>query len=130
MIQANNHIQQLMGNFSDLPLKDLELFLKELNSIVAKKRITDLQKREKLLLRKINESILNEKLLERYIDLQAKMELETLTDLEHQELLYLVEKDEKIRNKRFQNLIELSQLRSISLPELMQKLGLNTFNYA
>ncbi len=130
MIHANNHIQQLLGNFSDLPLKDLELFLKELNSIVAKKRITDLQKREKLLLRKINESILNEKLLERYIDLQTKMELETLTDLEHQELLCLVEKDEKIRNKRFQNLIELSQLRSISLPELMQKLGLNTFNYA
>jgi hypothetical protein len=41
-----------------------------------------------------------------------------------------VEKEEKIRNKRFQYLIELAQLRAISLPSLMQQLGLNAFNHA
>ena len=71
MIQVHNaHIQQLIGNFSDLPLKDLELFLKELNSIVAKKRKNDLPKREKFLLRKINESVLPDDTLQRYIELQ------------------------------------------------------------
>ena len=131
MIQVHNaHIQQLIGNFSDLPLKDLELFLKELNSIVAKKRKNDLPKREKFLLRKINESVLPDDTLQRYIELQEKIETTVLVETEHQELLLLVEKDEKIRNKRFQYLIELSQIRSISLSELMQQLGLKVLHYA
>lgn len=131
MVKVNNtHIQQLIGNFSDLPLKDLELFLKELNSIVVKKRKNDLPKRDKFLLRKINESVLVDDVLQRYIELQEKMETTVLMENEHQELLLLVEKDEKIRNKRFQYLIELSQIRSIPLPELMQQLGLKLFHYA
>ena len=73
---------------------------------------------------------MSEDVLQRYATLQEKMELGNLSDIEHKELLQLVEKEEKTRNKRFQYLIELAQLRSISLPELMQKLGLNTFNYA
>ncbi len=131
MVQVNNiPIQQLINNFSDLPLKDLELFLKELNSIVAQKRRNDLPKREKYLLRKINESVLADDILQRYIELQEKMESVTLMETEHQELLLLVEKEEKIRNKRFQYLIELSQIRSIPLPELMQQLGLQLLHYA
>ncbi len=131
MVQVNNaQIQQLIGSFSDLPLKDLELFLKELNTIVAKKRKNDLPKRDKFLLRKINESVLADDVLQRYIELQEKMETTVLIEAEHQELLLLVEKDEKIRNKRFQYLIELSQIRSIPLPELMQQLGLKLFHYA
>ncbi len=130
MVQVNSNIQHLIGSFSDLPLKDLESFLKELNSIVVKKRNNDLQKREKILLRKINESILTTEILQRYMELQEKMETTTLIETEHQELLFIVEKDEKIRNKRFQYLIELAQLRNIPLPDLMQQLGLNTFHYA
>ena len=123
-------VQHLLGNFSDLPLKDIEFFIKELNALVVRKRNDDTQKRDKFLLRKINESILSEETLQRYSALQEKIELSTLSDIEHKELLQLVEKEEKVRNRRFQYLIELAQLRGISLPELMQKLGLNTFNYA
>ena len=54
------------------------------------------------------------------------MEVETLADTEYQELLNLVNQEEKIRNKRFKYLLELSQLRTISLTELMNHLGLNT----
>ena len=123
-------VQHLLGNFSDLPLKDIEFFIKELNALVVRKRNDDTQKRDKFLLRKINESVLSEEVLQRYSVLQEKIELSTLSDIEHKELLQLVEKEEKVRNRRFQYLIELAQLRGISLPELMQKLGLNTFNYA
>ena len=123
-------VQHLLGNFSDLPLKDIEFFIKELNALVVRKRNDDTQKRDKFLLRKINESVLSEETLQRYSALQEKIELSTLSDIEHKELLQLVEKEEKVRNRRFQYLIELAQLRGISLPELMQKLGLNTFNYA
>ena len=129
-IQVNSSVQHLLGNFSDLPLKDIEFFIKELNALVVRKRNDDTQKRDKFLLRKINESVLSEDVLQRYATLQEKMELSTLSDIEYKELLQLVEKEEKTRNKRFQYLIELAQLRSISLPELMQQLGLNTFNYA
>ena len=65
-----------------------------------------------------------------YIFLQEKMEVENLSDTEYKELISLVAKEEKIRNKRFQYLLELSQLRGISLTELMHNLGLNILNYA
>ena len=68
--------------------------------------------------------------MERYLFLQEKMEVENLSDTEYQELLSLVDKEEKMRNKRFQYLLELPQLRAVSLTELMDKLGLNILNYA
>jgi hypothetical protein len=129
-IHKNSSVQHLLGNFSDLPLKDIEYFIQELNALVVRKRNKDAEKRDKFLLRKINESVLSDAFMQQYTTLQEKMELETLSDLEHKELLQLVEKEEKIRNKRFQYLIELAQLRAISLGELMQKLGLNTVGYA
>ena len=82
------------------------------------------------MLRKINETVLPEPIMERYLYLQEKMEVENLPDTEYQELLKLVTQEEKIRNKRFQYLLELSQLRGISLTELMNNLGLNILNYA
>jgi hypothetical protein len=82
------------------------------------------------LLRKVNETVLSEPLMERYIGLQEKMELENLSDTDYQELLSLVDREEKMRNKRFQYLLELSQLRGISLTELMNNLGLNILNHA
>ena len=68
--------------------------------------------------------------MERYLYLQEKMEMENLPDTEYQELLSLVDKEEKIRNKRFHYLLELSQLRAVPLTELMDNLGLNILNYA
>ena len=129
-IQSSSNIQQLLGNLSDLPLRDIEYFIQELNALVVRKRNNDSEKRDKFLLRKINESVLPEEIMMRYVVLQEKMEVETLTEIEREELLKLVEKEEKIRNKRFQYLIELAQLRAISLPDLMTQLGLNTFHYA
>lgn len=128
--QTNSTHQQIIGNFSDLSLKDLEFYIKELNALLVRKRNQDVEKRAKFLLRKINESVLPEPTLQRYIALQEKMEVEKLTETEYLELLQLVDKEEKIRNKRFQYIIELSQLRNISVPELMLQLGLNTFSYA
>jgi hypothetical protein len=129
-IQANNNIQNLIGGFSDMPLHDLESFISGLNALVIRKRVADKGKQDKALLLKINQTVLPEQVLERYVFLQDKMELENLSESEYQELLTLVHQEEKIRNKRFKYLLELSQLRGISLPELMNSLGLNTLNYA
>ena len=129
-IQTNSPFQHLLGNFSDMPLKEIEYFIRELNALATKKRAVDADKRDKFLLHKINQTVLPEPTMERYIYLQEKMEVENISDAEYTELLDLVAQEEKLRNKRFQYLLELSQLRGITLPELMNNLGLNTPNYA
>ena len=129
-IQANANIQSLIVGFAEMPLHDLESFISGLNALVIRKRVADKGKQDKALLLKINQTVLPERALERYIFLQDKMELETLSEIEYKELLTLVNQEEKIRNKRFKYLLELSQLRGISLTELMDNLGLNTLNYA
>ena len=120
----------LLQNFSEMPLKELEGFINALNALAIRKRATDIGNRDKFLLRKINQTVLPEPVMERYTFLQEKMEVENLPDTEYKELLTLVDKEEKIRNKRFQYLIELSQLRNISLNELINTLGLNVSHYA
>ena len=129
-MQLESKSQALFGNFSEMPLNELEHFISALNALAIRKRIVDVEKRDKVLLKKINHSILPEPIMERYAFLQDKMEVEKLSDAEYTELLTLVDKEEKIRNKRFQYLFELSQLRNISLAELMDNLGLNILNYA
>jgi hypothetical protein len=129
-MHADNNTQSLIGGFSDMPLHDLESFISQLNALAIRKRVADKGKRDKSLLLKINQAILPEETMERYIELQEKMEIENLTDVEYQELLALVAQEEKVRNKRFQYLLELSQLRGISLTELMDNLGLNALNHA
>lgn len=128
-IQANN-IQSLIGGFSEMPLNDLESFISGLNALVIRKRVTDKGKRDKALLLKINQTVLSEQSMQRYIFLQDKMEIENLSDSEYQELLALVNQEEKIRNKRFQYLLELAQLRDIPLIELINQLGLNILHNA
>lgn len=129
-MQTEKATQISLEHFSDMPLKELERFISALNALARRKRVTDSEKRDKLLLQKINQAILPEQVMERYAFLQDKMEVENLSDTEYQELLTLVEQEEKIRNKRFQYLIELSQLRNISLAELMNNLGLTMLQYA
>lgn len=124
-IQSDNNVKSLIGGFTNMPLQDLESFIKELNALAIKKRIADKGKSDKSLLLKINRAILPEEKMERYTFLQEKMEVENLPDSEYQELLILVNQEEKVRNKRFQYLVELSQLRTIPLIELMNRLGLN-----
>ena len=129
-MSTDNAPHTALSNFSDMPLKELERFINALNGLVTIKRATDSDKRDKFLLRKINQTALSEPDSVRYAFLQAKMEVENLSEVEYQELLVLVDKEESIRNERFQYLLELAQLRRISLPELMTHLGLNVVQYA
>ncbi len=122
--QPNHRLQSLISGFAEMPLADLESLIGGLNALATRKRVADSTKRNKYLLQKINQSALPEPLVERYIFLQDKMELETLSETDYQELLNLVAKEEKIRNKRFQYLVELAQLRDIPLVQLMNQLGL------
>ena len=76
------------------------------------------------LLQKINQA-LPEEIQQKYNDLNAKMRSQTITAEEHQDLLKLIDIVEKADGDRLQNLIQLSQLRNISLPELMKQLQIH-----
>jgi peptide methionine sulfoxide reductase MsrA len=73
------------------------------------------------LLQKINQALPSE-LQQQYNDLSAKMRSQTITPNEHQDLLKLIDVVEQADGDRLQHLIQLSQLRNISLAELMKQL--------
>jgi PHP family Zn ribbon phosphoesterase len=61
-------------------------------------------------------------LQQQYNDLSAKMRSQTIIPEEHQDLLKLIDIVEKSDGDRLHHLIQLSQLRNISLAELMEQL--------
>ena len=112
------------SGLSDLPLSALEHLAQELDAVIAQKRKTDRKPSEGELLLQINTTVLNAEERSRYWVLSDRLEADFLTDLEHQEFMELVDKDENLRNNRLKLLIELAQMRNISLPKLMENLGL------
>ncbi len=61
----------------------------------------------------------------RYMELQTKLHHETISADEHQELLALIDRLELVDATRLQALLELAQLRQVSLQELMRQLGIH-----
>ena len=116
--------QNLLSNASQMPLNELEAFVHELNAVITRKKTTDKSSRDTILLDKINRTVLDKAKRERYQALIYTLEMETISDVEHTELLELVEQEEKIRVKRLKYLIELAQLRNITVPQLMKNLEL------
>ncbi len=80
---------------------------------------------ENILLKKI-ERIFPPIIQQRYNDLRAKLQAQTLTPAEHQELLNLTDTIEQFDAERLQHLLALAQLRQVSLPELLLQLNIST----
>lgn len=123
-IAPQTHALSLLPNMAELPVSELEYYLIEINALIRRKQTTDKKIRERVLLDKITQTILSKKKTERYHELVYKLEFETLSDVEHAEFMRLATHEEKLRNQRVKYLIELAQLRAVSLPQLMLDLGL------
>jgi hypothetical protein len=80
---------------------------------------------ESILLKKIDRTI-PPIIQQRYNDLRSKLQAETLTPDEYQELLDLNDTIEQFDAERLQHLLALAQLRQISLPELLNRLNIST----
>jgi hypothetical protein len=117
--------QSLLASVSQTPVNELENFVRELNALIIRKKTDDKEHHDRVLLSKINRAVLPKNKAERYVMLHLKLEAETITDLEYQEFMDLVAQDENLRNERVKYLIELAQLRAVTLPQLMNSLGLN-----
>ena len=116
----------LLPNMAELPISELEIYLIEISALIRRKQTTDNSVRERVLLDKITQTVLSKKKIQRYKELVEKLEFGSLTDAEHAEFMHLASHEEKLRNQRVKCLIELAQLRAVSLPQLMMDLGLKT----
>ena len=117
--------QVLIQGVAQMPISEMERFVQQVNALIVQKKTTDKTYRERFLLGKINQTVLSKEKIERYQKLVQKLESETLSKVEYKEFMKLTEVEEQIRYERLTYLVELAQLKSITLPQLMDNLGLN-----
>ena len=117
--------QVLIQGVAQMPISEMERFVQQVNALIVQKKTTDKTYRERFLLGKINQTVLSKEKIERYQKLVQKLEAETLSKVEYKEFMKLTEVEEQIRYERLTYLVELAQLKSITLPQLMDNLGLN-----
>jgi hypothetical protein len=106
------------------PTTELEQFAEQVNLLLATRKMNRLPQREPELLEQINQG-LPEDIQRRYDELQLKLHDETISSEEHQELLSLIDTVEQASVDRLKCLVELSQLRQISLDDLMHQLDIH-----
>lgn len=116
-------LQAILDGIARLDIDTLESFAKRVNTLVAQKKADHLPKREADLIRRINEGVPNE-IQSRYRFLLTKAQEETLNEDEHEEMLTLVPIVESKDVKRLEYLVELSQIRGITVDDLMKQLGI------
>ena len=92
--------------------------------ILAQRKVSSLPARESYLLQKIGEG-LSDDVQNRYDELQKKLLAEQLLPNEYQELLNLIDIVENVDAERLKHLIELAQLRRLTLDELTHQLGIH-----
>lgn len=114
----------LLRDADRMPVAELEQFIKEVSALLRRKKTQDKTLRERQLVHKINRNVLETEEAARYHVLVKKLELGSLTDVEHAEIGLLGDKEEKLRNQRVKYMIELAQLREQTLPQVMKSLGL------
>ena len=122
--QTNLDVKALLAQAAKMKIQDLESFARDLNGIITRKKTKNKDNQIKILLAKVNDTVLDTESRQRYFSLLEKLDAETISEPEHKEFLELVAKEESLRNERVKYLIEISQLRNIPLPQLMEEMGL------
>lgn len=115
--------EQILEQMGQLALSDLEQVMDRGYYLLAEKKAPHLSKRETELFLEINDGF-NEGFWHRYNELREKLEEETMTPVENEEFLEMNEMVEAKNVVRLRSVAELAQLRQISVPDLMNQLGL------
>ena len=116
--------QSLLNDAAQMPVLELERFLRKANALLFRKKIKDKKLRERQLLYKINSTVLNSLQIARYHVLSEKLNLGTINNFETLEFEELANQEEKLRNQRVKYMIELSQISETTLSQVMERLGL------
>jgi len=113
---------QILGQLSNA---ELEKVLSRLYYLLELRKTPNLPASEVDLLRKINQGC-SATLEQRHAILTRRLQANTLTKAEHQELMTLINQIEPADVERMQALITLSNLRAIPVETLMQQLEIHS----
>ena len=120
-------LDELLKGITQMDLSSLEQFSEEINRLIARKKTPNPTERELELIKIIYTSI-GKSVQQRYDELTQKNLNETISEEEHGELLTLVEMAEEHNAKWLQALVELAQLRAVSIDTVKTQLGVNNPN--
>ena len=115
--------EELLKAVDKLETPELRSFVTEVLARMARRLAPHLDRQESELLEKINQSLPPEA-EKRYRELIAARQSESLSPSELAELIKLTERAETIQSERIRHLADLAQLRGVSLPNLMEELGI------
>lgn len=118
LIQAANQLSEV----------ELDRLLQQIVTLRAQRKAHVLSTEEADLLERINQGVPDD-LYAAYQTLRAKREAETLTTTEYDRLIQLSNQIEQWGGQRLEALATLAQLRRVSLPTLMEDLGIQTPTY-
>lgn len=122
-IQADISIDVLVKAAEQLSAAELRQFTSQVLALNAKRTAPSVTQEEAELLLHINDR-LPEAIQQRYRELVAKRDAETLGDGEYAELLALTAQAEAFDVRRVEALSKLASRRGVTLTELMRQLGL------
>ena len=121
-------IQELVIAANKLSEPDLEQLLQQIVALRDLRKEQARSEPESQLLLQIGQEVPAE-LRTNYQALRSKKEAETLTEQEHETLIDLSNQIEQIGTQRLTALVTLSQLRQVSLSDLMETLGIQSVTY-
>lgn len=120
--------QNTFRGIEHLDTPQLEQILREVSQMLVRRKVPALAEREAELLLHINQSALSQAEHQIYQTLYAQLQDEKITPDDHKTLLSLLQKMEAKNVARLASLIELSQIRQVSLDALMKQLGLTSLS--
>jgi hypothetical protein len=121
-------LDELIKAANQLDETDLDRLLHQVVFLRARRKAQVLPEEEAQLLLRINKGVPAD-LRNQYQALRQKREAETLTDTEYDTLIQLSNQIEQIGAERLEALTSLTQLRQVSLPEIMETLGIQPVTY-
>ena len=115
-------MDEILMGIATLETSELEQFLQEVAQLLARRKTKNLPEKETELLLKINQPLLRVAIQQQYTFLYQKLQKETISTTEHEQLMQLIKEREKKGAERLAALVQLAQLRKITPKELMQQL--------
>jgi hypothetical protein len=125
-IEANLSFEQLLNVARQMSRQELAQFADRVLLLRAQREARVLPNAEAELLLKINHPV-PAALQGRYEELLKRRDARTLSAAEHEELLQLTDQVELLEAERVKHLIELAQVRQVSLDDVMKQLGLEAY---
>ena len=117
-------LEQIIHSMGKLDNQELEKVLGRLSMVLAQRKAPNVSAKEASLLQKINRSI-SPVSQQRHQFLSQKLDAEVLTVDEHIELTGLIDDAELADAERLDALVKLSNLRKVSLEQLMLELNIS-----